>query len=196
MSKFNGIKTDNAKNTSKINIRKMVLDKFDKSHVFDAFYGEGAMYDDVWYKADSHVGCDLRKIFTKKTKIHCGNNLKFIKANSMKRFNIFDLDAYGSPYEQMDEIIKKIQHNNIEKTAFCITDGVQMDLRMGRICKGLRVMTEINTSRVTSIYKEHDNLIKLVILNTARRLNKSVVFSKIAKGVTGSGMRYYAFILD
>ena len=47
MSKFRGVKTDNAKITSKVDIRKESLKFIKDSSVFEVFCGAGEMYKDV-----------------------------------------------------------------------------------------------------------------------------------------------------
>ena len=56
MSKFNGVKTNNAKTSVKKDIREIILSKIEKPSVLEVFCGAGAMYKDVWNKADKYLG--------------------------------------------------------------------------------------------------------------------------------------------
>ena len=201
MSKFGGVKTDNAKNTAKntakIAIRNDVLTLFgDDSRVLDVFCGKLQMYDEVWHKCSLYKGVDIRKVFVKGVDTHCCDNLKYIKFNDIREFNIFDIDSYGSPYIQLYEILNQLVDSDAGRVGFCITDGVNMDMKMGRVCAGVRLLSGIKENRIKKIHKNHDNLIKIIIMNCAKMLNKRVIYSKISKGVTGASMRYYAFVLD
>lgn len=195
MSKFKGVKTDNGKNSAKLGIREYLLKYFEYSSVLDCFCGDGFMFDNVWHSADEYTGIDIKKFFTKKRKVICADNLKFLKVESIKKYNIFDIDAYGSPYEQLSIIIKKLENEEPKTVGFSITDGTQIDLRMGRICKGMAEMTELSVNRIKKAHKLHDDLINIVIKNIQKRLKSTIKYSKIATGRTGAGMRYYGFII-
>ena len=67
---------------------------------------------------------------------------------------------------------------------------------MGRVCKGLRELTGITRHKIKKAHKIHDDLIAIVISEVAKRLSGNVEIIRIAKGVTGSAMRYYMFVVS
>jgi hypothetical protein len=192
MSKFKGKKTNNAKITAKKDIRLEVLSFFDCASVLEVFCGSGEMYRYVWSSAQNYIGIDKNKYFDERKTI-CGDAEKIIRKVDLSEFNIFDIDAYGSPYEIADYITLNIPQS--DKLAFIFTDGVEMDLRMGRICKGIRAMTGLDGHVLKKANLIHCDLIKKTIETIEQRLKMRVILTRIAKGVTGSKMHYWAIVL-
>ena len=86
---------------AKITIRRNVLAEVGAEHasVFDAFAGEGRMHAAVWCEAARYVGCDTR-FFTDDRPAFVADNRRVLRAIDLAAFNVFDLDSYGSPWEQ------------------------------------------------------------------------------------------------
>ena len=189
MSKFRGVKTDNAKITSKVDIRKESLKFIKDSSVLEVFCGAGEMYKDVWQEANNYTGIDKRKFFDKRHTL-CGDALSVVKQIDISGYNIFDIDAYGSPYHILLEIAQRI---DLDHVSFCITDGTNMDLKMGRVSRGLREILGAENKILKKAHIVHDLLISQVIDRIASITSMEVVKKRIARGITGSSMRYYAF---
>ncbi len=64
--------------------------------VFDAFAGEGHMHREVWSACADYVGCD-RRFFLHGPYAYAADNRLVLRTLDLQRFNLFDLDAYGSP---------------------------------------------------------------------------------------------------
>lgn len=197
MSKFNGVKTDNAKITAKKEIRENVLSMIKErgsANIIEVFCGTGEMYQSVWKRADKYLGIDKLKFFDERTTI-CGDALKALLTIDISEFNIFDIDAYGSPYDCLSIITDKlIGRKGI--IGFVITDGSGMDLKMGNISKGLQKIVGLDVNKVAKIYKFHDLLIKKIVENISIKLGADIIQTSIAKGKTGAAMRYYSYVLD
>lgn len=196
MSKFKGKKTDNAKVDAKVLLRQAVLAEItvDEAAVLDVFCGKGEMYGAVWHKAKMYTGIDKKKYFDSRVLV-CGTAEKAIRLVDIKKYNIFDIDAYGSPYEILSYVVANVGSTH-RKLGFVLTDGVQMDMRMGRVCTGIRQLTGIKTKIIKNVHSMHDELIYRIIENVCFAVGGSLRALKLAKGVTGSGMRYYSFIID
>lgn len=190
MSKFNGKKTNNAKTDAKIKLRKKAL-TLSRINILEVFCGAGEMYNSVWSDADKYTGIDIVKYFDKRNTI-CGDAFKAVSSIDLTGFNVFDIDAYGSPYLILDKVIERID-KTINEFYFIITDGSAMDLRLGRICHGMRRMTNIDFHVAKRAASIHEDLIKEVIKNIEERLNGVMSEFSIARGKTGAAMRYYAF---
>lgn len=193
MSKFKGKKTNNAKTNVKEKLRLSILGVIDNPSVLEVFCGSGDMYNKVWNKADSYTGIDKIKYFDKRETI-CGDALKAVSSIDLTRYNIFDIDAYGSPYQVLQVIISRLDRSKKE-FGFTITDGSSMDLRLGRISKGLRYFTGINFHVAKKAGVLHDLFIKDVVAKIENDLNGVCSNMLIAKGKTGAAVRYYAFKL-
>ncbi len=195
MSKFNGVKTNNAKTSVKAELRQYLLDAIDKPKVLEVFCGDGEMYRTVWHEADKYTGIDIIKYFDERHTI-CGDARKSLRViDDLSEYNIFDIDAYGSPYDVLDDILT-LEPDLKKPVAFCITDGVDMDLKLGRVCKGLRKFIGYEHHIAKRANNLHDSFIKMVCDEVARRLNGKITSFKIATGKTGAAMKYYAFIIE
>lgn len=103
-------KTDNSFFNEKVFIRYKFLPEKDEINVLDLYAGKGK----IWNKVKSMT---LKKIniisIDKENKgnLFVGNNIKFIKNLNLDYFDIIDLDAYGIPFLQLEEIFKKGYRN-------------------------------------------------------------------------------------
>ena len=194
MSKFKGVKTNNAKTNAKQILRESIFDNIRDARVLEVYCGSGEMYNAVWNKAQKYTGIDKVKYFDERHTI-CGDAEKAIRLVDVNDYNVFDVDAYGSPYEILDFIVKKIDLN-YKKIGFVVTDGVNMDLKLGRVCKGLRHFIGYDFHIAKRANVLHDDFIKIVIDKIAEHLKGKIECLLIAQGVTGSSMRYYSFVVN
>lgn len=194
MSKFKGVKTNNAKTNAKQKLRESIFDNIKDCSVLEVYCGSGEMYKAVWCKAQKYTGIDKVKYFDERHTI-CGDAEKAIRLVDVNAYNVFDVDAYGSPYEILDFIVKKIDQTH-KKIGFVITDGVNMDLKLGRVCKGLRYFVGYDFHIAKRANVLHDDFIKIVIDKIADTLKGNIQNLLIAQGVTGSSMRYYSFVVS
>ena len=194
MSKFRGVKTNNAKTNAKKELRQSVFSEISNQKVIEVFCGSGEMYHAVWKDAEKYTGIDKVKFFDERHTI-CGDAEKAIRLININDYNIFDIDAYGSPYEILNYIIDKIDDSN-RKIGFVITDGINMDLKLGRVCLGLRRFVDYDHHIAKRAHILHDEFINIVIDNIKNRLKGCISNFKIAHGNKGSNMRYYSFIVN
>ena len=192
MSKFNGVKTNNAKIRAKCDIREYVMSQIDRQSVLDIFCGTGEMYNSVWHKAMNYQGIDKVKFFDCRNTL-CGDADKLIRRVDLTRFNIFDIDSYGSPYEILDYLTQTIRPSG--DVAFVITDGISIDLRLGRVCKGIRNLVGIENHVLKRASKMHDDIINIIAIEVSKRLKMRISSIRIAKGKTGASMRYWSITL-
>lgn len=190
MSKFKGKKTNNAKINAKVAIRKNVFNSFEVRNVLDIFCGAGEMYTSIWCQADNYLGIDKKKFSDPRVTIvgDAHNEIKHIDVN---QYNIYDIDAYGDPYKILGYLSNKI---NSRKVAFIITDGLEIDMRMGNIHKSMINILNLKNNKINSIHLMHDFYIKKIIDAICEKLNSKASMIQYAKGNKGSGMRYYSFI--
>jgi len=96
-------KVDNSPSAhaAKVDIRKRVLETIGpgKARVFDGFAGSGKMFEAVWSSAAAYTGCDL-KWQNDDRRMYAADSRRVLRSIDLAQFNVFDLDAYGSPYEQ------------------------------------------------------------------------------------------------
>lgn len=120
-------KQDNNKygKAAKIKIRQSALEYLGASNaaVLDAFCGErGEMHAAVWHAASYYAGIDIRWLSTDKRRRYVGDNKTFIKHIDLQRYNVFDIDAYGSPWEILEIVARRRLWSAGERGALTFTD--------------------------------------------------------------------------
>lgn len=195
MSKFKGKKTDNAAVKEKESIRLMAFDHIGAVGVVEFFSGSGEMYRSVWSRSKMYLGVDRRKFFDERNTI-CGDCSTEARKIDLSKYNVFDIDAYGSPYTVINNILNNQTLKRDRKLFFVVTDGTAMDLRLGRICIGIRSILGIfEHDKIKRAHHLHDALIDRICETVASRLSMDLSFFVKATGKTGSKMKYYAFLL-
>ena len=120
---------------AKVSMRRNVLDAIgrDRARVFDAYAGPGAMYDGAWYEAAQYTGCD-EEWFRDARRVFVADNQVVLRALDLDAFNIFDLDAFGSPWECATIIAarRKVQPGEARQ-ALCLTDGSGLRLKLSGV---------------------------------------------------------------
>lgn len=115
--------SDNSWLNEKIKLRKKFL--IENPCVLDLYCGTGKMYFNVYKEtALKYIGIDKEKIFDD-DKCFLSDNEEFVRKNNIKDFNVFDLDAYGTPWFLFEKIIKKASRQELH---FFVTDGLFNDL--------------------------------------------------------------------
>jgi hypothetical protein len=124
--------TDSSSLGAKVRLREEALSAVVQAHVFDAFCGTGEMWRRVWSRAASYVGCDGRPwALQDPVSRYVADNRRVMRAIDLSRFTVFDLDAYGSPWEQMLILAARRRFERGERVAIVLTDGASMKLRFG-----------------------------------------------------------------
>lgn len=191
MSKFKGKKTNNAKIDAKTELRKKINCK--NLSVLECFCGKGEMFDAVWKSALWYEGIDIEAQNDNRT-VHLGDCALILKKLNIENFDVFDIDAYGSPYECLQIIIKKIKKLKKLKTYyFFITDGIDIDLRMGNIENFFGLLSGLSIKKLNNAHLLHDYFINKIIKNLCVEIGGTLLESMMARGKAGSGMRYIYF---
>jgi hypothetical protein len=102
------VQTDNSYLFTKIKLRLDNLPDKKKIRVLDCYCGNRKIWNYIKHIRPNIefevVGIDVKK---DRDGIYLvGDNVKFIKAMDLSRFDIIDLDAYGVPFHQLEAIFK------------------------------------------------------------------------------------------
>jgi hypothetical protein len=105
------IKTDNDATLLKlkIDLRERLIQEKESYKILEAFAGDGVLWDSLKKKypeKDLQIlridqKPDKRGVYLK------GNNIKFLASMDLSHFDIIDLDAYGSPFHQLQILFNK-----------------------------------------------------------------------------------------
>lgn len=87
---------------AKVEMRERVLELITPAHVFDAYCGPtGEMWSAVWNRAASYVGCDEVYVPFDPRRRFVGDNKRVMRAIDLSVYNVFDLDSFGHPWDQV-----------------------------------------------------------------------------------------------
>lgn len=196
--KNSGKKTNNhpAAAKAKAELRENVLNEIgeESCYVIDAFAGDGAMYRRIWHRAAGYVGCDLVFYRDERTAFVCDNR-RVLRAIDLTPFNVFDLDAYGSPWEQALIVADRRKVAPGEKIGVLLTEGSSLNLKMGGMSTALKVIAGLKAG-VAGANRQQDAIIDLAIAGLCKRMNCKPIRRWQAKGKTGAAMRYIGLILE
>jgi hypothetical protein len=167
-------------------------------HVFDAFAGAGVLHRAVWRDlAASYTGCDKR-YFKDGRRVFVADNRRVLRALDLSRFNVFDLDAYGSPWEQAVIIAAKRKLAPGERAAIIVTDNM-MQYRNAMVAHGLRDLTGLR-HRATpgkSMSRNHAAILAVIWNEIAARMSSRLVRVWQADNATGGvGVAYVGAVFE
>jgi hypothetical protein len=104
------IKTDNSHYAEKLQLRLDNLPGGKELTVLDCFAGQGLLWKEIRLQRSDRLFniVSIDKKPTDAGSIHLvGDNVKFLAAIDLRRFDVIDLDAYGVPYEQLRLILTR-----------------------------------------------------------------------------------------
>lgn len=187
--------THEAGRGAKVELRRRLLSEVgqERAVVFDAFAGSGEMYREVWSAAAGYVGCDLR-MFRDGRRAFVADNRRVLRAVDLATFNVFDLDAYGSPWEQALIIAARRKVAADERIAIALTEGSGLKLKTGGIPDALRILCGVK-GKPAGLARHQDELIGAAIAGFARRLNCGVERRWEAARGGGAAMHYIGLVL-
>jgi hypothetical protein len=171
----NKYKTDNtfAATPAKVEIRRNVLDAVGApARVFDAFAGPGELYSLVWSQAAAYTGCDVRW-FNDHRRMFVGDNRRVLRAIDLAAFNVFDLDAYGSPWEQAI-IIAARRPLHGERLGLVLTDGLEMQFKMNGVPAAVSLLTGLRPDVQVGLGRRPEAVLDRCIAGLAERFGARV----------------------
>ena len=187
------VKNHRAGKAAKIEIREHVLASIGKAHVFDAFAGTGAMFDAVWSKAESYVGCDLD--WTRDERLaYVADNRRVLRAIDLAPFNVFDLDAFGSPWEQAIIVAARRPVAKGERVGLLLTDGSGLALKQNNMPKALAELAGLR-GKPAGMNRWQDDLIDMALAGLIERMGVSIEKRWQAHRTAGAAVRYIGLIL-
>lgn len=163
---------DNSNLDAKVAIRKHFLSLVEKPVVLECFGGEERKIYNMCYTDFDTTSLELKK--TKGTMSI--DNKKFIASADLTKYNYFDLDAYGSPYELMINIIKR----KTGKYALILTDGIHRKMIYGECPKLIQfAMNNKAQIKIPTLHLHHNFIIRLLIKKICDKYNTSITEAKI-----------------
>ncbi len=102
------MKTDNANLPSKLQLRRYFLDRYSYSNIFDCCQGNGIIWQTLCneYNPSLYMGVDLK---SKKGRLKI-DSVRILNQSGWK-YDVVDIDTYGSPFKHFSAIIKFANHD-------------------------------------------------------------------------------------
>ena len=143
---------------AKIDLREKVLSEVPDASVLDLYCGvERQMYEAVWKRANSYVACDARPWTPAEPTRFVADNRVLLRCLPLEPFNVFDVDAYGSPWEQMLILAHRRRWASGERGAVVLTDGSNMQMRFGGVPHAIAQLVGLKCLQgIPSIRSAHD----------------------------------------
>lgn len=182
---------------AKTEVRRRVLEAIgaDQARVFDAFAGSGTMHRQVWHQAAEYVGCDL-DWYRDERLAYVADNRRVLRAIDLWPFNVFDFDAFGSPWEQC--LILADRRSPLqpgERLGLALTEGSGLKLKMGSFPTALRILAGIRREAAGGS-RSTDELLDRCLAGLCDRMRATVAQRWQAGQSQGaSAMRYVGLIL-
>lgn len=175
-------------------IRRNVLDAIGRqAHVLDAFAGSGQMHAAVWYEAAGYIGCDKAWCRDKRLAF-VADNRRVLRAIDLTPFTIFDLDAFGSPWEQAIIIADRRPVKPGERVGMILTEGSGLTMKQGGLPLAICELTGMRR-RMAGLSRWQDDVINRAIDGLAKRMRCTIERRWQAERKAGAAMRYIGLVL-
>ncbi len=175
-------------------LRLNVLGEIERAVVFDAFAGSGEMFRQVWHQAAGYVGCDTTW-YRDERRVFVADNRRVLRAIDLAPFNVFDLDSYGSPWEQAIIIAARRPVQRGERIGLVLTEGSGLKLKLGGYPAALRLLAGLRGAPAGGA-RGQDELTDRAIAGLCRRMGAQVLRRWQARGKTGAGVRYIGLVIE
>jgi hypothetical protein len=191
-------KTDNhpASKAAKLELRRHILEHVSPARVFDGFCGTGEMYRGVWHEAEDYVGCDERPWARTHPPRFVADNRRVMRAIDLHAFNVFDLDAYGSPWEQVTILAARRSWAPGEKGGLVITDGSSLNLRWGGVPHAVAKLAGMASAQGVPSTAGIPELQALALVGFVRRAAVKVLQMWQAEGKSAANVCYTALVFE
>lgn len=133
---------------AKVQIRERALAHVGEAHVVDLFCGPvGEMHRRVWSRAASYLGVDVVYRWPDRRPRIVAPWFDVLEHVPMGRFNVFDLDAFGSPWPALHALTKWRRVQAGERVAIVTTDGGWRATRTGSAGSADRALVALGVQR-------------------------------------------------
>lgn len=186
-----------ANRDAKALLRRNVLDEIgaDRARVFDAFAGRGEMWRHVWRKASWYVGCDQEYWSIDERRAFVADNRRVMRCTDLTTFNIFDFDAFGSPWEQAIIMAARRPVAAGERIGLVFTDGTNLDLSMGGLAAPLRELAGF-IGIPAGLARSHDEIVDRALHGLFTRMRVKPMRRWEASGATGAKVKLIGIVVE
>ncbi len=181
---------DNSSLKAKIALRKYFLDKIASPRILELCAGERRELYHACYENLDVTSLDIKEI-SGVIKI---DNKIFIASSDLTEYNFFDLDVYGTPYQDLLNIFKK-KSIHPDPFAVIVTDGITKQLEWSACPDIVKVVIENKSGiRIPFLHRHHEFIIKLILQTFSARYNIKITDCKIVRQEQNNKMVYFGVL--
>lgn len=172
---------------AKAALRRHVLELVQPARVLDAYCGPiGEMHRAVWHGATSYVGIDQEWRREDARTRFVGDTCTILRAIDLNAFNVFDLDAFGSPWDAALIVAARRAWEPGERGAVVFTDGSGMCTSFGdRVPRALGELVQIHAT-VAAGRAGAEALHRMAVTAWARRAGVEIERRWLAVSLAGA----------
>lgn len=189
---------ENSAPTKKAEIRREICKLMQKKNpaILDVFCADGEMWRLAYNSTENYIGLDLNQYDDPRSTFVCDNVRYLRNDTNLSRFDLFDIDAFGSPAQSFATICERLGPIEEEK-AFVLTDGCGFASKMNSLPGGMLRYLGLEKMAGTAFQKDNRaQLLQALVLKCAARCSATIANSRIVetKPKGGNTMIYAAFI--
>lgn len=181
---------------AKVQLRRHVLEQVKPARVLDLFCGHRTLWREVWQYAERYAACDAFPWTIAEAPRFACDNRRLLRSLDLSAFNVFDLDAFGSPWEQVVILAARRRWAPGELGAVVITDGSTLKTRWGALPNALRVICGFPDDKIAPTVAGAEELRRLAIAGFAKRAGVKIRKQWEAIGPAPAQLYYAAIIFE
>lgn len=192
----------NSSVSAKIEFRKALVAKFgvEDPWILDCFCGSGVMHREAYGSTNNYLGLDLKYYNDDRRTIVCDNQ-RMLRQLDLEGYDLFDLDAYGTPMTAYFLICNRFRWSLRDKIAFVMTDGSGLNAKYNNLSQELFNYIQISRHLKTRFqHEEMDTILFMAILKGVETLKGKIrdleVIGKDHRSFSGVPLRYISFIVE
>jgi hypothetical protein len=165
--------------------------------ILDVFAGRGEMWKTAYNKTKNYLGIEQKFLTNDPRRMVFCENTRFLRQADLDEFDLFDLDAWGLPFEQLAIICSRLEFTKRKKVGIVLTDGTGFNAKFGTMNKKFLRFLEVpgNVSNQFQ-FRFRDQMIFTAIEKTADLAGAKPANVLVAKKQGGGFMRYIGYTLE
>ena len=193
-----GLPSWNSSLDKKVELRHWILETLAVSNprILDCYCGPGGMWEKAYSSTSNYVGLDKTLYRDSRTTLVC-ENVDYLKSADLDQFDVFDLDAFGSPMEALAITCNRIRWKSRSRIGIVLTDGTGLNAKLNATSVAYVKYLGISRHRKTPIQnKERDTFLKMCIYKAVQEADAHIEAIKVYAKAKGAAMRYIGLILS
>lgn len=190
--------------SAKVSIRRWLVDQLGgRPRILDCFCAAGMLWQRAYDKTPNYLGLDLKQFNDERRTIVCDSR-RFLRHADVKieGFNLFDLDAFGTPLEHLAIICHRLRLPAGQRVGFLMTDGTGFNANMNGTSRGLLRYVGVSAHKQSMVQGDYrDDIIAMATGKAMETAKLKVISAKKAeqtgaRGGSQTDMRYSAILAE